>query len=129
MIFNPDRYGFCVIGDRLVLMDSDKRHMRTQVWMEDILRLSKDDIDVAIRGYIMPNRIQFFTSPHYNTCMEVNEDIIADAVAMYAALYETSAVTAISVPVYNGVHPGAEGDTWPPVLMWDYDTGRWVIAA
>lgn len=129
MIFNPDRYGFCVIGDRLVLMDPDKRHMRTQVWMEDILRLSKDDIDVAIRGYIMPNRIQFFTGPRYNTCMEVNEDIIADAVAMYAALYETSAVTAISVPVYNGVHPGAEGDTWPPVLMWDYDTGRWVIAA
>lgn len=129
MIFNPDRYGFCVIGDRLVLMDPSCRNMRTKVWMEDVLRLSKDDIDLAIRGYILPNRIQFFIGPNYNTCMEVNDDIIADAVAVYSALYNTSAVSALSVPVYNGVHPGVEGETWPPVLMWDYDTTRWVIAA
>ena len=128
MIFNPDRYGFCVIGDTLVLMKPYQRNMQTQVWMEDVLRLTKDDVAVAIRGYIMPNRIQFFTGPNYNTCMEVSSDIIADAFVRYTDLYGVSTLTAMSVPIYNGVHPGIVGETWPPVLKWDDDNARWVIA-
>lgn len=124
-IFNPDRYGFCVVGDKIIVMDMDHRSMQTQVWMEDVLRLSKLDIDYAIRGYFMPGRIQFFTGADYNASLEVTEDIIADAVTAYANLYDVTIPSAFLVPVYNGVWPGAQGDTWPPVLKWDFDTARW----
>lgn len=127
-IFNPDRYGFCVVGDKVIVMDADSRSMQTQVWMEDVLRLSKFDIECAIRGYFMPGRIQFFTGPAYNTSLEVTEDIVLDAVATYPTLYDVTLPSAILVPVYNGVWPGAQGDTWPPVLKWNYDTARWGIA-
>lgn len=127
-IFNPDRYGFCVVGDKVIVMDMDHRSMQTQVWMEDVLRLSKTDIDLVPRGYFMPGRIQFFVGPYYNTCLEVTEDVVADAVAAYARLYDVTIPSAILVPVYNGVWTGAQGDTWPPVLKWDYDTARWEIA-
>lgn len=127
-IFNPDRYGFCVVGDKVIVMDADRRSMQTQVWMEDVLRLSELDIDYATRGYFMPGRIQFFTGADYNTSLEVTEDIVADAVAAYARLYNVTIPSAILVPVYNGVWPGAQGDTWPPVMKWNFDTARWETA-
>lgn len=126
-IFNPDRYGFCILGGKVIVMDVDRRSMQTQVWMEDVLRLSKDDIDLTPRGYFAPGRIQFFVGPNYHTCPDVDVDMVADAVAVYAGLYGVPNTTAVQMPVYNGVWPGTEGETWPPVLQWDYDIGRWEV--
>lgn len=125
-IFDRDRYGFCVIGGKLVIMDADHRTLHTDMWMENILRLSRDDIDLIPRGYLLPNRIQFF-SGNYNTCPKVGEDIIGDAVACHASLYGNSIAKSLATSVYNGVVKGEEGAIWQPVLEWDFDIGRWEI--
>lgn len=127
-VFNPDRFGFCVIGDKIVVMDADKRDMSTRTWMQDTLRLAIDDIDIVPRGYIMPGRIQFFVGDSYTTCAEITEDIVADAISVYASLYDEPNTIAIQTPVYNGVWPGNEGEKWPPVMVWDFDAGRWSVA-
>lgn len=126
-IFNPERYGFCVIGGTVVVMDGDRRHMPTQVWMEDVLNLSEDDIARIPRGYILPDRIQFFVGSHYRTCPDVDDNLVAEAADVYAALYDESIYDAFDVPVYNGVWTGPIGETWPPVLRWDDTVGRWEV--
>lgn len=126
--FDPDRYGFCIIGGNLIIMDAKDRGMSTQVWMEDVLRLSKESIDTMPRGYLLPGRIQFFTG-NYDTCPTIGEDIVGDAVACYASLYGVHNTQAIATPIYNGCHRGKVGDTWEPVLKWDFDIGRWEVFA
>lgn len=127
-IFNSDRYGFCVMGGKIVVMDEGDRGRETMDWMTDVLRVSEDEFDFMPRGYFLPGRIQFFVGEDYNTCADVDEDLVADAVAVYAGLYGVPNTTAIQTPVYNGVWVDTDGETWPPVMKWDYDIGRWVVA-
>lgn len=126
-IFNSDRYGFCVIGNKIVVMDEADRGRGTMDWMTEVIGLSVDELDFAPRGYFLPGRIQFFVGDNYSTCADVNEDLVADAVAVYASLYGVHNTAAIQVPIYNGVHVGNDGDTWPPIMKWDFDIGRWEV--
>lgn len=126
-VFNPDRYGFCVMGGKIVVMSEADRGRETMDWMTDVLRVSEDEFDFMPRGYFLPGRIQFFVGENYNTCADVDEDLVADAVAVYASLYGVPNTTAIQTPVYNGVLVGTDGETWPPVMKWDYDIGRWEV--
>lgn len=127
-VFNPDRYGFCVMGGKIVVMDEADRGRETMDWMTDVLRVSEDEFDFMPRGYFLPGRIQFFVGENYNTCADVDEDLVADAVAVYAGLYGVPNTVAIQTPIYNGVWVGTDGETWPPVMKWDYDIGRWEVA-
>ena len=126
-VFNSDRYGFCVMGGKIIAMDAEDRGMETRVWMEDRLGIGEDDLDLAIRGYFLPGRIQFFVGEDYSSSPDVDENIVADAVAVYASLYGVHNTTAIQTPIYNGVWRGKDGETWPPVLVWNYDIGRWEV--
>lgn len=127
-IFNSDRYGFCILGGKCVVMDPEDRKMETRDWMYDRLHLTDEATDYVIRGYFLPGRIQFFTGDGYNASEDVDAAIIADAVATYARLYDIDITDAFKANICNGVWPGDNGETWPPVLRYNQNDGRWEVA-
>lgn len=126
-IFNRDRYGFICIGDDIVLMRRQDRELTTSEWAVRVCGVDESDLCYVIRGYITPDRIQFFTED-YSTAPDVNEKMIANAYAAYKKLYGATAIEAAQVPMYNGVKQGVEGETWPPFLRFDFDSTEWVVA-
>lgn len=125
-IHAPDRYGFCVISGKVLVMNPEDRSKDTMDWMANTLFLNRDAIATMVRGYFLRDRIQFFTG-YYYTCHDVTEDIIMDAVACHASIYGLPLPTSLATPIYNGVCSGNVGDTWPPILKWDIDIGRWEV--
>lgn len=121
-----DRYGFCVIGGQVLVMEPKDRDVSTQEWMANTLNLSPSAISVMPRGYLLPGRIQFFCG-NYNTCPDVTENMVMDAVACHASLFGLSLSASLATSIYNGVISGVNGETWPPILEWDLDIGRWEV--
>lgn len=126
-VFNPDRYGFVVFDeDTIVVMRREDREMTTSEWANRILGIDQGDLPYMVRGYFTPDRIQFF-SDNYMTSPDVNFALINAAFNTYRELYGADYNEALNVPVFNGVHQGAPGETWPPYLMFSMDTGKWLV--
>lgn len=122
MIFDINRYGFGTIGDNLVVMRDEDRHMKTDDWLMS-LGLSYNDV----KGYITRDRIQFFDGD-YETSPDVTTEMMDATFNTYMRLYGATYAEAAAVPVYNGVRRGKEGDQWPPILQYDRSIGEWVVA-
>lgn len=126
-IFNPDRYGFIVVGESVVTMERDRRDIATAEWANQVLGVDQSDLIITTRGYITPDRIQFFTND-YTTDTSVTADIVDAAYAAYMRLFGCDKDEALTVPVFNGVKVGKVGETWPPYLVWKPADKRWCLA-
>lgn len=122
MVFDTSRYGFTAIGDTLLIMRPEDRHMQTKAWLEDKCELTYSDL----YGYITRDRIQFFDGD-YETTPDVTTDLVNAAFNAYIRLFGATYNEAIVVPVYNGVRKGEDGVQWPPVLRFDRTLNEWVI--
>lgn len=126
-IFNPDRFGFIVIGENLVVMDRRDREMTTADWANQVLGIDQADLIITTRGYITPDRIQLFTND-YTTDTSVTNRIVSNAYEAYARVFGCDKDEAMTVPVFNGVRVGKVGEEWPPCLVWKPAEKRWLPA-
>lgn len=125
--FDFDRFGFVVVGNRLVVMRRKDREMPTMDWANKVVGVSDENLEYLVRGYITRDRIQFFDAT-YNTSDAVNTDHIDAAYGAYARLYGVDMVDAMAVPVFNGVKRGEVGENWPPYLWWNRENGVWEVS-
>lgn len=123
MVFDKNRYGFGVIGNKLVIMQDEHREMKTKDFLDQVCGMDY----TSIRGYITRDRIQFFDGG-YGTSEDVTQEMMDAALNTYMRLYEATLAEAVAVPVYNGVRKGEEGVQWPPVLEFCRETNEWVVA-
>ena len=126
-IFNPDRYGFIAIGESIIAMERGCRDMATADWANQVLGVDQTDLIITTRGYITPDRIQFFTND-YTTDTSVTAELVEAAYATYMQIYGGDKSDAMTVPVFNGVKVGKVGETWPPCLVWKPADKRWCVA-
>lgn len=125
-IFNADRFGFVVIGDKPIVMKRNNREMSTRDWANRVLGIDQGDLPYCTRGYITRNdRIQFFTDD-YTTDPGVDADMVERAYEAYMELFGVTRLEVLAIPVFNGVRVGKVGEQWPPCLAWDFNKKGWV---
>lgn len=106
--FTASRAPFIVLhGDVLIKKVSDGRTCLE--WVMD-MGYSKEQWEHAIRGYVMENRVQFYTGRNYGCVQLVNGEILKALKQYHGSIYGY-----LPTQFYNGVKVGEAGAVWQPV--------------
>lgn len=106
--FTTNRTPFIVLhGDVLIKKVRDDRSCLE--WVMG-MGYSKEQWENAIRGYIMENRVQFFTGKDYGCVHIVNGEILKALKQYHGSIYGY-----LPTQFYNGVKVGEVGSVWQPI--------------
>lgn len=118
--FRDRRIAFIFNGSEVCYQDPSD-HRAAKVWVSERLGFTFGEWAGAIRGYLMPGRINFFTGAAYDFAPKVDDSMVATVLIGYQEHCGSTPLEG----VYNGCIVSEEGDVWPPLYKWDFAKAVW----
>lgn len=95
-------------GDVLIKRARDSRTCLE--WVRD-MGYTEGQWESAIRGYVVEDRVQFYTGKDYHAIGYIPSDVLNVLVDYHVSVYGHEPRC-----IYNGVIKGGPGELWPPIF-------------
>lgn len=123
-MFNKDRVAFIVFGDTVLVQPNSDDERTCKEWMMQDLHMPAEAYYSVSRGYMMPDRIQFFTGGELvYPDASITTYIVREALDLYLKMFPDACGQPL---IGNGCTIGATDEVWPPILEWH---GRWTFSS
>lgn len=118
--FRDRRIAFIFNGSEVCYQDPSD-HRAAKVWVSERFGFTFGEWAAAIRGYLIPGRINFFTGDDYGFASKVDDSMVTTVLVGYQEHYGYTPLEG----VYNGCIVGEEGEVWLPLHKWDFAKAMW----
>ncbi len=121
MNFSLERIAFLFCNGQVRVQDRGD-HRACEEWALSELNLSHSEWANSVRGYMLPERIQFFTGENYRADLSVTDGCVQKVKEAYKDIYGTECDN-----VFNGVNIKATDTLWGAIYRYDVENGGWSL--